>query len=95
MNPFSISHLSGVNQRVRVAQLNIVVSLFVLGLKFLGYYVSGSTAIFSDALETLINVLTAVTALVVIRLVAMPADENHPYGHGKLEFFLFNLKTQP
>ena len=87
MNPFSIGHLSGVNQRVRIAQLNIVVSLFVLGLKFLGYYVSGSTAIFSDALETLINVLTAVTALVVIRLVAMPADENHPYGHGKLEFF--------
>lgn len=77
----------GINQRIRVAQLNIIVSLIVLALKFLGYYVSGSTAIFSDALETLINVLTAVTALVVVRLVAMPADENHPYGHGKLEFF--------
>lgn len=74
-------------QKIRVAQLNILVSLVVLTLKFLGYYVSGSTAIFSDAVETLINVLTAVTALVVIRLVAMPADESHPYGHGKLEFF--------
>ncbi len=85
--PNPIYNSSGVSQRIRVAQINIVVSLIVLGLKFAGYYVSGSTAIFSDAVETLINVLTAITALVVIRLVAMPADESHPYGHGKLEFF--------
>lgn len=78
---------TGINQRIRIAQLNIVVSLAVLGLKFMGYYVSASTAIFSDAVETLINVLTAVTALLVIRLIVRPADENHPYGHGKLEFF--------
>lgn len=76
-----------ISQRIKVARLNIAVSFVVLSLKFAGYSVSGSTAIFSDAVETLINVLTAFTALVVIKLASMPADENHPYGHGKLEFF--------
>lgn len=80
-------HNIDLKQRIRVARLNIAVSFVVLALKFAGYYVSGSSAIFSDAVETLINVLTAFTALVVIRLASMPADENHPYGHGKLEFF--------
>lgn len=75
------------NEKIKIAKINIAVSFVVLALKFAGYYVSGSTAIFGDALETLVNVLTAFTALTVIYFVAMPADENHPYGHGKLEFF--------
>lgn len=83
----SSSYNASMNQKLRIARINIGVSLVVLGLKFSGYYVSGSTAIFSDAVETLVNILTAVTALIVIHLVSMPADRNHPYGHGKLEFF--------
>lgn len=75
------------NEKIKIAKINIAVSFVVLALKFAGYYVSGSTAIFGDAVETLVNVLTAFTALTVIYFVAMPADENHPYGHGKLEFF--------
>jgi cation diffusion facilitator family transporter len=75
------------NEKTKIARINIAVSFVVLALKFAGYYVSGSTAIFGDALETLVNVLTAFTALMVIYFVAKPADENHPYGHGKLEFF--------
>ncbi|MBL7545258.1 MAG: cation transporter [Bdellovibrionaceae bacterium] len=82
-----IHQTATLNQRLRVAKLNIAVSFVVLALKYTGYYFSGSSAIYSDAVETLINVLTAFTALVVIHFVAMPADENHPYGHGKLEFF--------
>ncbi len=74
-------------EKIRIAQINIAVSFVVLALKAAGYFVSGSTAIFGDAVETLINVLTAFTALGVLHFVAMPADENHPYGHGKLEFF--------
>lgn len=76
-----------IKERIKVAKINIAVSFVVLALKFFGYYISNSTAIFSDALETLINVLTAFTALFVIHFVTKPADENHPYGHGKLEFF--------
>lgn len=81
------SQNTATTEKIRIAQINIAVSFVVLALKFAGYYVSGSTAIFGDAVETLVNVLTAFTALGVLHFVAMPADENHPYGHGKLEFF--------
>lgn len=83
MSPHDIA----TKEKIRMAQINIAVSFIVLALKFAGYYVSGSTAIFGDAVETLVNVLTAFTALGVLHFAAMPADENHPYGHGKLEFF--------
>ncbi|MCK6596952.1 MAG: cation diffusion facilitator family transporter, partial [Bdellovibrionaceae bacterium] len=73
--------------KLRAAKYSLVVSFIVICLKFFGYRVSGSTAIFSDALETLVNIITAATALWVINLVAKPKDQNHPYGHGKVEFF--------
>lgn len=73
--------------KLRAAKYSLVVSFIVIVLKTAGYKVSGSTAIFSDALETLVNILTAGTALWVINFVAQPKDENHPYGHGKVEFF--------
>lgn len=73
--------------KLKAAKYSLVISFIVITLKAIGYKVSGSTAIFSDALETLINILTAGTALWVIKFVSQPKDENHPYGHGKVEFF--------
>ncbi|MBN8537489.1 MAG: cation transporter [Deltaproteobacteria bacterium] len=73
--------------KIKAAKISLFASFLVIALKITGYKVSGSTAIFSDALETLINILTAATALWVIKYVAQPKDENHPYGHGKAEFF--------
>lgn len=70
-----------------VALGSIVVALVVLGLKALAYGVTGSVALYSDALESIINVLTAVAAFLAIRLSAIPADRNHPYGHNKAEYF--------
>lgn len=63
------------------------VGVLLLGIKFLGYYLTHSTAILSDALESIVNVVTALMALYAIRLSARPADKSHPYGHGKVEFF--------
>lgn len=71
----------------RAALLSLGVSIVVLSLKFLGYYATNSTAILSDALETIANVVTALVALIVIKFAMEPADDNHPYGHGKLEYF--------
>jgi cation diffusion facilitator family transporter len=48
---------------------------------------TGSVALMSDALESLVNLATAVAALVAVRVAARPADANHPYGHHKAEFF--------
>lgn len=66
---------------------SILIGVLVLLLKALAFGLTGSVALYSDALESIINVVTAVAALVAIRLSAKPADRNHPYGHGKAEYF--------
>lgn len=71
----------------KAAYLSLVVSFFVFGLKAYAYFQTKSLAIMSDALESIINVVTAIVALAVIRVAMAPADEEHPYGHGKVEHF--------
>ena len=75
------------NSAKSAARISFFVSFIVLAFKFYAYFVTNSTAILSDALETITNVVTSVVALVVLKFALEPADENHPYGHGKLEFF--------
>lgn len=70
----------------RIAAINIGVALTVVTLKYIAYAVSGSVALFSDALESIVNVMTAVAAYSAIRLSAKPADADHPFGHYKAEF---------
>jgi cation diffusion facilitator family transporter len=72
---------------MRLAVGSILVGLVVLGLKFAAFWLTGSVALYSDALESIVNVAAAVAALVAIRLSAKPADRNHPYGHHKAEYF--------
>ncbi|MDB5566325.1 MAG: cation efflux protein [Tardiphaga sp.] len=70
-----------------LAQGSIVVGVAVLGLKYVAYYLTGSVALLSDAIESIVNVVTAIVALLAIDLSAKPADEEHPYGHHKAEYF--------
>ena len=62
------------------------VSVIALGLKFAAYWVTGSVALYSDALETTINVVGAITAIIALSYGERPADANHPYGHQKAEY---------
>ena len=62
------------------------VSVIALGLKFAAFWVTGSVALYSDALETTINVVGALTALIALWFSEQPADANHPYGHQKAEY---------
>lgn len=71
----------------RVAYGSLAVGLVVLGLKGFAAYATGSIALFSDALESIVNVVTAIVALVAVRLVARPADATLPYGYHKAEYF--------
>jgi cation diffusion facilitator family transporter len=71
----------------KLAAGSIAIGLVVLGLKYVAYHLTGSIALFSDALESIINVATAIVALMAIRASAKPADSNHPYGHHKVEYF--------
>lgn len=71
----------------KIAMGSIAVGLLVLTLKALAWWLTGSVALFSDALESTVNVATAIAALVAIRVAQRPADHGHPYGHHKAEFF--------
>lgn len=71
----------------KLAAGSIVVGIAVLGLKYIAYLLTGSIALYSDALESIINVVTAIVALLAVRTSAIPADANHPYGHHKVEYF--------
>ena len=70
----------------RVAVTALAIGLALMAAKFIAYGLSGSTAIFADALESLVNIAAGGIALWALILAQRPADESHPYGHGKAEF---------
>lgn len=74
------------NRTLWIATGSIAVGLAVLGLKVLAWRMTGSVALLSDALESIVNIVTALAALVAIRIAQRPADSTHPYGHHKAEF---------
>lgn len=71
----------------KAALASAVVGSAVTALKFLAFWLTGSLALYSDALESIINVVAAVCAFVALRVAGRPADAEHPYGHHKAEFF--------
>lgn len=76
-----------VRRRKRAAAFSLFLGIFLLGAKLLAWHWTGSAAILSDALESIINVVAAGLALYTIVQGAKPPDEDHPYGHGKAEDF--------
>ncbi|EAQ23259.1 cation efflux transporter, CDF family protein [Roseovarius sp. 217] len=79
---------AGAKARVmRLAIGSVIVGLGVLALKALAWGLTGSLALMSDALESLVNVAAALAVIVALRVARRPADDNHPYGHDKAEFF--------
>ncbi|SFK86765.1 cation diffusion facilitator family transporter [Methylorubrum salsuginis] len=71
----------------KAALASAAVGVVVTALKFAAYWLTGSLALYSDALESIINVVAAACAFLAVRVAAQPADEDHPYGHHKAEYF--------
>ena len=71
----------------RLAAWSIVVALGVLALKFAAWRMTGSVALLSDALESIVNVIASAAAFWAIRLSHKPADSSHQHGHHKAEYF--------
>jgi cation diffusion facilitator family transporter len=72
---------------VRIAAGSIAIGCLVLAMKGAAWWITGSAALYSDALESIVNVAASVIALVALHFAAIPADANHTYGHDKAEFF--------
>lgn len=70
-----------------VAFSSIVIALLVMGLKYAAYLATGSVALFSDALESIVNLVTALAAFWAIQVSRKPADNDHQFGHHKAEYF--------
>jgi len=75
------------DRTLAIAATSILIGLIVLGLKGIAWWVTGSIALYSDALESVVNVVTAIGALVAVRLAQRPADATLPYGYHKAEYF--------
>ncbi len=73
--------------RLRLALLSVTLAALIMGVKFVAWTLTGSAAILSDALESIINVVAGGFAVFSVITAAKPADESHPYGHGKIEYF--------
>lgn len=71
----------------RIALGSIGVGVVVLALKVVAWWMTGSVALYSDALESTVNIATAIAAWAAISYSARPADANHPFGHHKAEYF--------
>ncbi|MCE5334760.1 MAG: cation diffusion facilitator family transporter [Desulfobacteraceae bacterium] len=81
------SKASAAKQRLVAMVVSVSVSTLLMGVKFYTYWLTGSAAILSDALESIINVVASGFALYSVMFAAKPPDLSHPYGHGKAEYF--------
>ncbi|KKN88554.1 hypothetical protein LCGC14_0246650 [marine sediment metagenome] len=71
----------------RIAMASVAIGVIVLAIKYAAYHVTGSVALFSDALESIVNVVAGLIALWAVTLSYKPADSDHPFGHTKAEYF--------
>ena len=68
-------------------RVSIAVALLTITLKTLAWWITDSVGLLSDAMESLVNLASAVFALVMVKIALRPADQDHPYGHHKAEYF--------
>ncbi len=78
--------------KFRLIILSFVVSIVLMIIKFVAYWMTNSNAVLTDALESIVNVVASGFAFYSVYLSSQPRDQNHPYGHGKIEFFSAGLE---
>ena len=71
----------------RLLWVSVWVALITIGLKTLAWWLTDSVGLLSDAMESLVNLASAIFGLMMVTVAARPADEDHPYGHHKAEYF--------
>ena len=71
----------------RYAWLSIAAAVLTIGMKISAYFITGSVGLLSDALESLVNLASAVVALIVLNIITRPADEEFAFGYSKAEYF--------
>jgi cation diffusion facilitator family transporter len=80
------------NKAIRIQKVIVVITLVLTTAKFVAYGITHSNTILTDALESIVNIITSVFALYSIYIASKPRDNNHPYGHGKIEFIAAGME---
>lgn len=83
MTPATVARLTP----QRLLKASVAVAVITIALKTLAWYVTGSVGLLSDAMESLVNLASAIFGLMMVTIAARPADADHPYGHHKAEYF--------
>jgi cation diffusion facilitator family transporter len=71
----------------RLLWASVVVAIVTITLKTLAWYITDSVGLLSDAMESFVNLASAIFALMMVTIAQRPADDDHPYGHHKAEYF--------
>ena len=87
VGPFAIFSMQNLLTPKALLRLSIAVALITIVLKGLAGYITHSMGLISDAMESFVNLASAMFALAMVTIAARPADEDHPYGHHKAEYF--------
>jgi cation diffusion facilitator family transporter len=82
-----MSNWSEEKQRAAAMAVSLAVGTALMAVKFYAFWITQSAAVLSDAIESIINIVASGFALVSVLVAAKPPDPDHPYGHGKIEFF--------
>jgi cation diffusion facilitator family transporter len=77
----------GRSDLTKFAWLSIGAALVTMAAKLVAFQLTGSVGLLSDAAESIVNLVAAFVALIALHVAARPADDNHPYGHTKAEYF--------
>ncbi|WP_134323456.1 cation diffusion facilitator family transporter [Cumulibacter soli] len=85
--PSSNPHQQPPRDLTRYGWLSVGTAIVVIALKYFAYLITGSVGMLSDAAESVVNLVAAIVAVVVLRIAAKPADKNHNFGHSKAEYF--------
>jgi cation diffusion facilitator family transporter len=75
------------NDKKKAALISLVIGFLMFFLKIFAFVITGSSAILSDAIESIVHILATSIAFISLLISLKPPDESHPYGHGKIEYF--------
>lgn len=84
--------MDAAGQKIKLLSITLIISVLVMGIKVLAWLQTGSNAILSDALESIVNIVAGAFALYSVIIASKPKDKSHPYGHGKIEFLSAGLE---
>ncbi|HBN05136.1 MAG TPA: cation diffusion facilitator family transporter [Bacteroidales bacterium] len=79
-------------EKWKFQRIIVIISSLILICKFAAYFITNSAGVYSDAMESIVNVVAGIISLMSLRWASKPADDKHPFGHGKMELISASIE---